>query len=126
MVMMRNLSMVGVSVLSLLACAQNTPGLPTEVLPPPDVVSQSPQAGLATVRVIVQFNQPLAYGDEAFLKTLQQQAQARLRYIAAVSSDTHVYSVQLPADQNPAPALQRLRALPSVVRVEIDETAKAH
>jgi hypothetical protein len=124
--MMRSLCVAGVSVLSLLACAQNTPGLPTEVLPPPDVVSQSPEPGLATVRVIVQFNQPQAYGDAAFLKTLQKQAQARVRYLAAVSDDTHVYSVQLPADQNPTPALQRLRALPSIIRVEIDETAKAH
>lgn len=114
------------SVLGLLACAQDRPGLPKDVLPPPDVVSISPEAGLDTVRVIVQFNQVHAFSDESFLKTLQIQAQARVRYIAAVSGDTHVYTVQLPADKDPVPALQRLRALPSIARVEIDQTAKAH
>ena len=124
--MLRNLLLVLIPVLGLVACAHSTPGLSTEVLPPPDVVSQSPDAGLATVRVIVQFSQVQAYSDASFLKTLQQQAQARVRYLGAVSADTHAYSVQLPADENPTPALQRLRALPSVVRVEIDQPVKSH
>jgi hypothetical protein len=42
-----------------------------------------------------------------------------------VSGDTHVYGLQLPANQNPAAALQRLSALPSVARAEIDSKAKA-
>ena len=124
--MLRKLLLVLIPVLGLVACAQSTPGLPTDVLPPPDVVRHSPDAGLATVRVIVQFRQVQAYGDASFLKTLQQQAQARVSYLGAVSADTHAYSVQLPADENPTPALQRLRALPSVVRVEIDQPVKSH
>ena len=124
--MLRNLLVFLVPVLGLVACAQSTSSLPTEVLPPPDVVSQSPDAGLATVRVIVQFSQVQAYSDAAFLKTLQQQAQARVRYLGAVSDNTHAYSVQLPVDEDPTPALQRLRALPSIVRIEIDQTVKAH
>jgi hypothetical protein len=82
-------------------------------------------SGLATLRVIVQFNQPVAFNDPAFVKTLQDHTQARVRYIAAVSGDTHVYSVQLPADQSAAPVLQRLATLPSVTRVELDQTVKA-
>ncbi len=98
--------------------------------PPPNVADMVEKAagpsGLATLRVIVQFNQPVAVKDPAFLKTLQDQAQARVRYIAAVSGDSHVYSLQLPADQNAAPVLQRLAALPSVTRVELDLSAKPH
>jgi hypothetical protein len=42
-----------------------------------------------------------------------------------VSGDTHVYSLQLPADQSAASALQRLATLHSVTRVELDRSAKA-
>ena len=50
---------------------------------------------------------------------------ARVRYLSAVSGDTHVYSVQLPPDQSAAPVLQRLGSLPTVTRVELDPKAKA-
>jgi hypothetical protein len=118
------------SVCALLACAKSTPEWSANVPPPPNVADMVEKAagpsGLATLRVIVQFNQPVAVKDPAFLKTLQDQAQARVRYIAAVSGDSHVYSLQLPADQNAAPVLQRLAALPSVTRVELDLSAKPH
>jgi hypothetical protein len=117
------------SVCALVACAKGAPEWSSNVQPPPDVTDLVDQAarpsGLATLRVMVQFNQPVAFNDPAFLKTLQDQAQARVRYLAAVSGDTHIYSVQLPGDQNAAPVLQRLAALPSVTRVELDRKAKA-
>ena len=117
------------SVFALMACAKGVPEWSSNVQPPPDVTDIVDQAarpsGLATLRVMVQFNQPVAFNDPAFLRTLQDQAQARVRYIAAVSGDTHIYSVQLPGDQNATPVLQRLAALPSVTRVELDRKAKA-
>ncbi|MEI8156222.1 MAG: hypothetical protein WCH60_05110 [Burkholderiales bacterium] len=125
----RRLLFLLVSVCALIACAKGAPEWSANVPPPPDVADlverASNPSGLATVRVIVQFNQPVAFNDPAFLKTLQDQAQARVRYIAAVSGDTHVYSLQLPADQSAEPVLHRLGALPTVTRAELDQKAKA-
>jgi hypothetical protein len=127
----RRLLLVSVSVCALVACAKGAPEWSANVPPPPNVtdlvnkVQPASPSGLATLRVIVQFNQPVAFNDPAFLKTLQDHAQARVRYIAAVSGDTHVYSVQLPADQSATPVLQRLATLPSVTRVELDQPVKA-
>ncbi len=122
-------SLLLMAVCMLLACAKSAPEWSANALPPPDVTdlvekSHSP-SGLATVRVIVQFNQPVAFNNPEFVKTLQDLAQARVRYLAAVSGDTHVYSLQLPADQSAASALQRLATLHSVTRVELDRSAKA-
>ena len=77
-----------------------------------------------TVRVIVQFKQAVASNDHTLVKALQTQAQAPVHYLTAVSADTHVYGVQLPADQAPTATLQRLGALPSVARVELDDKAR--
>lgn len=96
--------------MGLLACAQ---GLRT-------------QPELTTLRVIVQFKQPVAYADAVFVQTLQEQAQAPVQYLSAVSADTHVYALQWPAGQDSTPVLQRLAALPSVARVERDTRARAH
>lgn len=123
--MIRNIFVWVCSAFGLLACAQNTGYYPPDALPPPNLLSDSAPVAPVTVRVIVQFRQPEAYSDAAFLKTLQEHIQAPVRYIAAVSGDTHVYSLQLPANQNPASALQRLSTLPSVARAEIDSKAKA-
>jgi hypothetical protein len=113
----------------LTACAKGATEWAANVPPPPNMAELADKAaspsGLATLRVIVQFNQPVAFSDPVFLKTLQDHAQARVRYITAVSGDTHVYSVQLPADQSVPPVLQRLGTLPSVTRVELDPKAKA-
>ena len=109
----------------LTACAKGAPEWSANVPPPPNMAelvdTTTRASGLATLRVIVRFNQPVAFNDPAFLKTLQDHAQARVRYIAPVSGDTHVYSVQLPADQSVAPVLQRLSTLPSVTQVELDQ-----
>lgn len=118
------LVVVGVSALGLWACAQS-PAYPNpDPLPPPNLLQGHPMTAPVTVRVIVQFKQPGAFSDDAFLKSLEQQVQAPVRYLTSVSPDTHVYGVQLPADQAPTAALQRLGALPSVARVELDD--KAH
>jgi hypothetical protein len=123
--MNRKFLLVGVSVLGLLACAQKGPSYPNpDPLPPPNLLQGVAMTAPVTVRVIVQFKQAVASNDDALVKTLQAQAQAPVHYLTAVSGDTHVYGVQLPADQAPTAALQRLSTLPSVARVELDD--KAH
>ena len=112
--------------LLLTACAKEAITYPTDVLPPPNMLATGDAAAVVTVRVVLQFNttaQP--FDSDAFVTTLQVQAQVPMRYVAAVSADTHVYGLELPATQNPATALQRLKALPSVLRVELDSKAKA-
>ncbi len=108
------LTLATASVCVLTACAKGAPEWAANVPPPPDVNDSvgttANSSGLATLRVIVQFNQPVAF---------------KVRYIAAVSGDTHIYSVQMPADQPTAPVLQRLAALPTITRVELDPKAKA-
>ncbi len=120
----RKLLAVAVAVSGLWACAQSTGYFPPEALPPPNLLRGGVETGLVTVRVIVQFRQPVAFNDETLLKTLQTQAQAPVHYLAAVSSDTHVYGLQLAADQAPTAALQRLSALPSIARAELDGKVK--
>ncbi len=110
----------------LFACARDSDYRPPPPLPPPDIVADMPPTSLVSLRVIVQFKQTVAYADPAFVSTLQMQAKMPVQYIASVSADTHVYALQLPANQDPAVALQRLGALPSVARVEIDEKAKSN
>jgi len=122
--MKRKLLLVGVSALNLWACAQS-PGYPNpDPLPPPSLLQGGALTQPVTVRVIVQFRQPVAPSDDALLKTLQAQAQAPVQYLTAVSADTHVYGVQLPADQAPTATLQRLGALPMVARAELDDKAR--
>jgi hypothetical protein len=126
MVNIRNTLVLGASVLGLLACARNNPYRPPEALPPPNLLATMPPGSLVSLRVVVQFKESVAYSDPAVLATLQAQAQAPVQYIAAVTGDTHIYALQLPANQDPTAALQRLGALPSVARVEIDEKVKAN
>lgn len=123
------LAITALCALGLLACAQSSRDVPIEVPPPPSLVD-APEAAdraatLASLRVIVQFNQPVAFREPAFVHTLEQQAQARMRYLTPVSGDTHVYSMELPADQDATPALARLSALPNVTRVELDQRVRS-
>ena len=116
------------TLLSLLlgACARETLTYPTEVLPPPNLQSTGDKAAIVTVRVVLQFNSTQhAFDDENFVTSLQVQAQVPMHYITAVSADTHVYGLELAATQSPSVALQRLRTMPSVVRVALDEKVKA-
>lgn len=123
----RNALVLGASVFSALACAPTATGyFPPEALPPPNLVADMPAASLVSLRVIVQFKDAVAFADAAFVNTLQAQAQVPVQYIAAVSGDTHVYALQLPANQDPGIVLRRLGALPSVARVEVDDKAKTH
>lgn len=121
----RKLLLVGISVLGLLACAQKSPDYPNpDPLPPPNLLQGAAMTAPVTVRVIVQFRHAMASNDDTLVKTLQAQAQAPVHYLTAVSADTHVYGVQLPADQAPTAILQRLGALPSVTRAELDDKAR--
>ncbi len=122
----RNALLLGASVLGLLACARDTGYHPPPPLPPPNIVADMPATSLVSLRVVVQFKEAVAYSDPAFVNTLQVQTQVPVQYIAAVSGDTHVYALQLPANQDPAVALRRLGALASVARVEIDEKVKTN
>lgn len=122
------------------ACASsNTANLPpfaADALPPPNLLADEGKAGVATVRVVVQFSNANAnqtatttqsFDDDTFVTTLQVHSEVLMHYISAVSADTHVYGLDLYRGQDPAAALQRLRALPSVARVELDNIkAKAH
>jgi len=112
--------------LLLTACAREVITYPTEVLPPPNLQATGDKAAIVTVRVILQFNAvKQAFDDENFVTTLQVQAQVPMHYVAAVSEDTHVYGLELPVAQSPSTAMQRLQALPSIIRVELDNKAKA-
>ena len=112
--------------LLLTACAREAITYPTDVLPPPNMLATGDKATMVTVRAVLQFNttQP-AFNNDAFVTTLQVQAQVPMHYVAAVSADTHVYGLELPEAQDPATVLQRLKALPSVIRAELDSKAKA-
>ncbi len=120
----RKLLLAGAAALNLWACAQS-PAYPNpDPLPPPNLLQGGAMTAPVTVRVLVQFKQGVAPNDDALVKALQAQAQAPVHYLTAVSADTHVYGVQLPADQAPTTTLQRLGALPSVARAELDDKAR--
>jgi hypothetical protein len=110
----------------LTSCARDSGYHPPPALPPPNMVANMPAASLVSLRVVVQFKESVAFADPAFVNTLQTQAKMPVQYVASVSADTHIYALQLPANQDPTVALQRLGALPSVARVEIDEKVKAN
>ena len=122
----RKFLLIGVAALNLWACAQS-PGYPNpDPLPSPNLLQDGAMTAPVTVRVIVQFKQAVDSNDDMLVKALQAQAQAQapVHYLTAVSADTHVYGVQLPADQAPTAVLQRLGALPSVTRAELDDKAR--
>lgn len=118
---------------ALLACAQGShPPLP-EALPPPDLVqAASPaattdSAGHTVVRrVVIQLRAPTQATDPVWLRSLQDQAQAPVHYVTAISTDTHVYALLWPTDRSGDDLLARLAQLPEVLRVEHDTRAKAH
>lgn len=121
------LVVLGASAIGLLAaCAGDTGYRPPPALPPPNMVADMPATSLVTLRVTIQFKENVNFADPVFVNTLQMQAKISVQYIASVTGDTHVYALQLPANQDPTDALQRLGALPSVARVEIDEKVKAN
>lgn len=120
---------VSLSTLVLLACAQPSFDWSANLLPPPNLLSVSGQDkpdATASLRVIVQFNDPVAGNDASVLQAMQAQTGGQLLFLSAVSADTHVYSLQLPLGMDAAQALQRLAATPVVKRVERDQAAKAH
>ena len=115
---------VAVCVSCLLACAQSVPGnSPGSAVNTNTPASMVP---LPAVRVVVQFNPPVAFQSAYFLQKLQVQTQAQVRYLGGVSQDTHVYNFQPLAGQTYAQLLQRLSAMPEVARVELDQKAKAN
>lgn len=125
-------TLLGATVFGLLmtACAanpKNMPPFPADALPPPNLLAVAGKAGMALVRVVLQFKPDTqqAFDDENFVTGLQVQAQVPMQYITSVSTDTHVYGLELPANQSAAPALQRLQTLPAVLRAEADTKAKA-
>jgi hypothetical protein len=122
----RNLVLMGVSLLCLLACAPQQRYIPPDPLPPPNMLNARGALALKTVWVIIRFKEAVAFDDAEFLKTLQEQTLTQLRYVSAVSANTHAYRLDLPVDQDPATAMQRLSAFPAIERVEMDGTVKAY
>ena len=55
---------------------------------------------------------------------MQRLTQARFSYIAPISNDGHVYGVQPLQGQTIAQVLQRLRDMPVVRSVEVDQKMK--
>ncbi len=115
--------------LLLTACAsspQNLPPFPADALPPPTLQADAGKAGMTLVRVVLQFRTGTqqAFDDENFVTSLQVQAQVPMQYITSVSADTHVYGLELPANQSATPVVQKLQALPTVLRAEVDNKAK--
>ena len=107
--------------MSLLACAQETPGThPASA----QNASASPTATLP-MRIIVQFKSPATPDAQAFVQALQTRTHAPVHYVAAVSADTHVYRLQPQPEQNPAQVLQQLSAMPEISRAELDSKTKA-
>jgi hypothetical protein len=116
---------IAVCVSCLWACAQSGSGNPPAK---PNAASQSTAsvASLPAVRIIVQFNQPVAFQSAAFLHVLHEQTQAQVRYISAIFSDTHVYSFQPTTGSTYAQLLQRLSTMREISRVELDQKAQAN
>lgn len=119
---------MAVCVSCLLACAQSEPGNSPDRVADANTKTPAPASmvPLPTVRVVLQFNQPVAFQSESFLDHLQAQTQAQVRYLGAVSPDTHIYSFQPRAGQTYAQLLQLLGAMREVARAELDQKAKAN
>lgn len=70
------------------------------------------------------FNQSVPFSSSEFLLEMQRLTQARFSYIAPISNNTHVYGVQPLQGQTIAQVLQRLRDMPVVRSVEVDQKMK--
>ena len=95
---------------------------------PPDAAARQSSANLQygqPVRVIVKFSRAVQYRSDVFLQDMQERTKARVSYLSSVSQDTHVYQLEPQAGQSAAETLQRLGALPFVLRVEMDIRVKA-
>jgi hypothetical protein len=128
---MSRLLLGSVCALGLMACAQDTRPPLANVPPPPDLLGASAPASAPTgagsvLRIVVQLKAPTQGTDPAWLRALQDQAQAPVQYVAAVSDDTHVYALLWRAERSTAELLQRLSQLGAVARVELDARNHPH
>jgi hypothetical protein len=120
----RPLARVCCLLVPLAGCSQPVPPHPH----PPDAAARQSSANLPygqPVRVIVRFSQTVQYRSDLFLQDMQERIKARVSYLSSVSQDTHVYQLEPQAGQSAAETLQRLGALPFVLRVEMDARVKA-
>lgn len=107
--------------LALTACAQ---GVDTMYpAPTPTRNTGLPQtAPLGPIRVILQLrSSTTAFASAAFLQQLQAQTEAPVHYLASVSNDTHVYSIAPTIGQTYAQIVDRLRSMPAISRVSLDQ-----
>jgi len=109
------------SVFVMLACAQGTTSALTAISPDPATGSQT--AG-QSVRVTVQFRQPVQYNSDSLLHDMEVRTRAQVRYIASVSENTHIYSIFPMAGTSKQEVLQRLRSMPQIAWAEIDSKAQ--
>ena len=106
-------------------CSQPEPGHPANPTSHASTVQNQPPARRETaLRVVVKFRTGGTGRDAAVLSGLTRQAQAPVSYLASVSADTHVYRIEPAAGQSTGELLARLRAMPGVAFVEIDNTVR--
>lgn len=115
-----------VAACTLAACAQhvNDPSSATSVGSGTSAEKAAIAAQLPAARVIVQFKQTVAFQSPELLQRLQDHTQSQVGYIASVSNETHVYRFQPMPGQTLEHILLNLKAMPEVVRVELDKKIK--
>jgi hypothetical protein len=107
---------------ALTACAQDA-STASHASKQTDKTNALPQsAPLEPIRVILQLRSSSTdFASAAFLQQLQAQTEAPVHYLASVSNDTHVYSFAPAPGQTYAQIVERLRSLPAVARVSLDQ-----
>lgn len=108
------------------ACSSTIVSTPHMATPDPVAATPKTTPHTSPVRVMVKFAKPVPYKDTAFLNTMAQQIQAPVVYLSSISTDTHVYLLNLQPAQKPADILLRLSAMSAVLRVEVDSLAKTN
>jgi hypothetical protein len=111
------------SIFVMLACAQGTTSAPTAISPDSATGTQTAEQ---SVRVTVQFRQPVQYNSASLLHSMEVRTRAQVRYIAPVSENTHIYSILPIAGTSKQEALQRLRSMPQIAWAEMDSKAQTH
>ena len=118
--------MVLVMALGLTACAQDVDTAHTAPVQTGNSTGLAQTAQLGPIRVILQLRSTsTAFASAAFLQQLQAQTGAPVHYLASVSNDTHVYSIAPKPGQTYAQIVERLRNMPAVSRVSLDQKVLA-
>lgn len=108
--------------LALTACAQEVETTHQAPVETGNNAGLPQMAPLGPIRVILRLRSTTtAFASVAFLQQLQAQTGAPVHYLASVSNDTHVYSFAPTPGQTYAQIVERLRNMPAVSRVSLDQ-----